>query len=69
MDADILETRIANARASIRALFNTLRGEGDERNCAIAYAALEELAAFEPDVAWRDFLIEATSEVVWSVER
>ena len=69
MDDDIMETRIANARAVIGPRLQSLRMSGDERDTAIAYAALEELAAFDPSIAWKSFLNEALAELLWSVKR
>jgi len=69
MDGDIMEARIANARAVIGPRLQALRMAGDERDAAIAYAALEELVAFDASLGWKNFLHEALSELLWGVKR
>lgn len=65
-ESDIMETRIANVRATIGPKLQSFRAGGDERDIAIAYAALEELASFDASLGWKEFLRDALTEVLWS---
>lgn len=68
-DADILETRIALAKAALKAHWRLdapmppVDDDMRERNIAMAYAALETLAQMNPSDDWLAFLDHALSDV------
>lgn len=69
-DADIFETRIAVAKAALKAHWRLdaptppVDDEMRKRNVAMAYAAFETLAQMNPTDDWLTFLDHALSDVM-----